>query len=56
VLKPANFWLQCLHRLYDRRGLWFLHCHYHRLRIGNFFFKCADRFSEQGNRPLWAAA
>ena len=51
VLKRANFWLRgglwCLHRLYDRSGLW-----YHRLRLGNFFFECADRFSEQGNRPL----
>ena len=56
VLKRANFWLRgglwCLHRLYDLRGPWFLHCNYHSLRIGNFFFKCADRFSEQGNRPL----
>jgi hypothetical protein len=56
VLKRANFWLRgglwCLHRLYDQCGLWFLLCHYHRLRFGNFFFKCADRLSEQGNRPL----
>ena len=32
----------------------FLHRLYDRFRIGDFVFKCADRFPEQGNRLLLA--
>jgi hypothetical protein len=36
-----------LHRLFGRCGR-----RYDRLCLGDFIFECADRFTEQGNRPL----
>jgi hypothetical protein len=35
-------------------NFWFRRRHYDRFRIGDFVFKCADRFPEQGDGPLLA--